>query len=72
MVLMRMGNDDDVTHCFLAISQGGRVDFKSPDASRVEEEGVRLANLRFRMIMMIIALYTGDDADDDEDYIANG
>ena len=51
-----------ITHCFLAISQGGRVDFESPDASRVEEERVGLANLR---------LIDDDDDDDDDDCIVN-
>ena len=46
MMIMRRRSMTIRTHCFLAISQGGRVDFKSPDASGMEEEGMRLANLK--------------------------
>ena len=49
VMIMRRQSMTIRTHCFLAISQGGRVDFKSPDASGMEEEGMRLANLKIHV-----------------------
>ena len=49
MMIMRRRSMTIRTHCFLAISQGGRVDFESPDASGMEEEGMRLANLKIHV-----------------------
>ena len=49
VMIMRRRSMTIRTHCFLAISQGGRVDFESPDASGMEEEGMRLANLKIHV-----------------------